>query len=114
MKRGTIVLVKFPVTDLSSSKRRPAVVISAKNSKENDFVVAFITSVITSDLLETDLLYTTPFNDFGKPGLHTTSVIKLNKLATINTSVCSGEIGYFGKETMSKINLKLKIALDLI
>ncbi len=28
MKRGTIVLTKFPFTDLSSSKRRPAVIIS--------------------------------------------------------------------------------------
>lgn len=32
MVKGTIVLTIFPFTDLSSTKRRPALVVSAKES----------------------------------------------------------------------------------
>jgi mRNA interferase MazF len=45
-KRGDIVLVSFPFTDLSSSKRRPALVISpdAFNQQGEDVVLVAITS----------------------------------------------------------------------
>ncbi len=46
MKKGTIVLVKFPFTDLSSAKRRPALVISDQGKTKNDVIVAFISSNI--------------------------------------------------------------------
>jgi|SRR5579862_2755256 len=44
--RGDIVLVSFPFTDLSSSKRRPALVVSpdAFNRAMQDVVLAAITS----------------------------------------------------------------------
>jgi len=50
-RRGDIVLVPFPFTDLSSSKRRPALVISpdAFNDQTADLVVAAITSQLTND-----------------------------------------------------------------
>ena len=45
-KRGEIVLVSFPFTDLSSSKRRPALVLSpdAFNAQRQDLVLVAITS----------------------------------------------------------------------
>ena len=50
-KRGDIVLVPFPFTDLSSSKRRPALIISPDsfNSANKDVVLVAITSQISSD-----------------------------------------------------------------
>ena len=48
-KRGDIVLVPFPFTDLTSSKKRPALVISPDsfNSQQQDLVVVAITSQLT-------------------------------------------------------------------
>ena len=45
-RRGDIVLVSFPFTDLSSSKRRPALVISPDsfNEQGQDVVLIAITS----------------------------------------------------------------------
>ena len=42
---GSIVLARFPFTDLSGDKRRPALVISRDNDRRTDIVVCFITSV---------------------------------------------------------------------
>jgi len=42
---GSIVLARFPFTDLSGDKRRPALVISGDNDRRPDLVVCFITSV---------------------------------------------------------------------
>ncbi len=50
-KRGDIVLVPFPFTDLSSSKRRPALVVSpnAFNEQRQDLVLVAITSHLVVD-----------------------------------------------------------------
>ena len=46
--RWDIVLVPFPFTDLTSTKRRPALVVSpeASNHTGSDLVIAFLTSQI--------------------------------------------------------------------
>ena len=113
MNRGTIVLAKFPFTDLTSAKRRPAIVLSSKISTVNDVIVAFISSVIPVELSETDLLIDRQHQDYLISGLKSPSVIKLDKLATLNTSVLSGEIGRVSATTLSDINKKLVIALSI-
>src|SRR5438067_9689446 len=52
-KRGDIVLVSFPFTDLSSSKRPPALVISpdALNDQMEDVVVAALTWALREEKL---------------------------------------------------------------
>ncbi len=42
---GSIVLARFPFTDLSGDKRRPALVVSRDSHQRADLVVCFITSV---------------------------------------------------------------------
>src|ERR1700744_6459693 len=100
MKRGTIVLTKFPFTDLQSFKRRPAIIISNEKTAGNDFIVAFITSVISENLSETDLLFDPNHKDFKKSGLIKTSIIKSDKLATLNKSIFTGELGSVSPDTL--------------
>lgn len=42
VQRGSVVLVRFPFSDLSSSKRRPAVVLA--DVGRGDYVLAQVTS----------------------------------------------------------------------
>ena len=41
MKRGDVVLVRFPFSDYSTGKLRPALIISAKNEKEVAVLLSF-------------------------------------------------------------------------
>ena len=43
---GSIVLTRFPFTDLSGAKRRPALVVSCENERRSDLIVCFITSTL--------------------------------------------------------------------
>lgn len=113
MERGTIVLTKFPFTDLSSSKRRPAVIISRASNDKEDVIVAFISSVIPDNLSETDFVLDLDHKDFPAAGLKKKSVFKMDKLATLNKSIFSGEMGKLSPDILCRLEDKLKIALDL-
>jgi mRNA interferase MazF len=83
-KRGDIVLVPFPFTDLSSSKRRPALVISPDtfNDQMEDVVVAAITSQLTNEYA-----VTIDQSDCVDGILPKTSVLKLAKVFTIHSTL---------------------------
>ena len=113
MKRGTLVLTKFPFTDLSSSKRRPAVIISRVSPAKPDVIVAFISSVIPSKLSKTDFVLDVDHKNFLETGLMKKSVFKMDKIATLNKSIFSGELGYLPAELFSELESRLKVALVL-
>lgn len=84
-RQGDIVLVSFPFTDLSSSKRRPALVLSpdAFNAAGRDLVLAAITSHITGDPNAVHLGRA----DFAEGGLPRASMVKTTKLFTMHSSL---------------------------
>lgn len=55
MTKGKVVLVPFPFDDLSTMKVRPAVCLTEPIGTHRHVILAFITSQVPSDLLETDL-----------------------------------------------------------
>jgi mRNA interferase MazF len=84
---GSIVLARFPFTDLSGDKRSPALVISRDNDRRPDPVVCFITSVQRSGP-DMAAIPTT-----GGTGLKVHSLVRFDKLATLDRSVIAGKIG---------------------
>ena len=113
MKKGTIVLAIFPFTDLNSVKRRPALVISTDNEGKRDVIIAFISSVVTENSLSTDLILNEKDKNFSTTGLHKTSVIKFDKIMTIEKSLLIGEIGSTPIELMYEIDKRIKIVFGL-
>ena len=84
---GSIVLTRFPFTDLSGDKRRPALVVSRDNDRRSDLVVCFITSIprIGPDMA--------PLATLPGTGLKVPSVVRFDKLATLDRSVIAGRLG---------------------
>ena len=108
MFKGKLVLVPFPFTDLSGQKIRPALILHDSKGGE-DCVVAFVSGVKQKKVGLFDIAVTaTPGN-----GLKQNSVIKLNKIATLQKKIILGEIGTLEPVILASINKKLKILFDL-
>lgn len=103
--KGKIILIPFPFTDLSSSKRRPALILL---ERKNDVVVAFISSRIPLTSEKHLIFIKKSHKEFQKTGLKVDSVIYLDKIATVAKSLIKGEIGEIGKKIKSRINKNLK------
>jgi len=105
MKKGDIILVPFPFTDLSGSKNRPALVIA---DSELDVTVAFISTQIQWKE-ETDIL----MQPDTENGLKKESLIRLSKLATIDKDLVFGRLGRLDNTTVKLVNKNLKIIMKL-
>lgn len=83
--QGDIVIIRFPFTDLNSSKKRPALIISNDIvNKTGDYLMVQITSKKKTDNL------TLPIekNDFiDNKGLPLESFIRLHKIFLLNESL---------------------------
>lgn len=115
VKRGSIVLIRYPFTDLTGFKVRPAVVLTPDEllSKIDDVLCLFISSSIPEELLETDFVLERAHSSFSKSGLKFRSVLRAHQLALLPKSLVLRILGELDEELMNEINNRLKIALGL-
>lgn len=106
--QGDIVLVPYPFTDLSSSKKRPVVIISKDSINDQDYVVAKISSVIKNDNLS---ILIKPADT--KTSLHFLSEVRTNNLLTIHSSLIIKKITSFNKEPLTRITESIKDNLSV-
>ena len=113
LKRGDIVLVPFPFTDLTTEKLRPAVIVSP-DPQELDVVIAFISSIVPfRKLAGTDFMLTPDHPDFSKTGLKKASVFKLKKLLTIERTKLIRRLGRVSPAIQEELDRRLRNALGL-
>ncbi len=93
MTRGKVVLVPFPFDDLSTVKLRPAVCLTDPVGPHRHVVLAFITSRVPTDLLESDLVLDSSQSDFAITGLRVTSTLRLHRVMTVTTALIRRELG---------------------
>ncbi|MCL5028772.1 MAG: type II toxin-antitoxin system PemK/MazF family toxin [Bacteroidetes bacterium] len=105
MNKGDIVLIPFPFTDLSGNKNRPAVILF---DSKDDVTVCFIT---------TRLKWQSEYDVSVQPsianGLKKTSLIRLNKLATIDKDLIIGRLGVLEEPYVLLMNKNLLRMLKL-
>ena len=102
--KGKIVLIPFPFTDLSSKKLRPCLVIY---EGEYDVIVCPISSKINKYNPETSVLVDENHPEYELTGLKVSSIIILNKVATIHKFLIYGILGELGEELKEEVNKKL-------
>ncbi len=112
LKRGSVVLAIYPFTDLSSAKRRPALVVSATGRPGRDCILAFITSR-TRQIEATDLMLDPTSGDFAATGLRVASVVRCGKLMTLDRTLLTGRLGRLSEHLMAEVDIRLKKALAL-
>ncbi len=86
-RRWDIVLVPFPFTDLTTNKKRPALVISPDSyNRGPDVVIAFITSQLKTQARPGDCF----IEAWRESGLPKPSQLRM-KLATVARSIVLGK-----------------------
>ena len=108
--KGKIVLIPFPYTDLTSSKLRPALVLY---EGEKDVIVAFVTSRIQFESVESAVTIKKEQAGFEETGLKVDSIIRLDKVATILKDLVVGELGELNEELRRSVNKKLKNIMEI-
>ena len=105
MKKGDIVLISFPFTDISGNKNRPAIILI--NSDE-DITVCFVT---------TQLQWQSDYDIIIQPSLSNrlkkTSLIRLNKFATLDKNLVIGLLGELDNNYIEILNRNLIEILEL-
>ena len=113
--RGSVALVKFPFTDLSGSKVRPAVIITPTKflSETEDVLCAFISSSLPDPMLPSDLVLTSSGKDFHKTGLKRTSILRTHKLVLLSKKLVFSKLGAFSSSLIENMDECLRIATGL-
>ncbi len=105
MTKGSIILIPFPFSDLSGSKKRPAVVLFA-----NDLVLIVV-------FISTQMQYAEPLDILIAPalenGLKKLSYIKVNKISTLDRRLAIGRLGNLSNQDLAILDNNLKVLLAL-
>jgi mRNA interferase MazF len=96
-KKGDIVLINFPFTDFSTSKKRPVLIIKDENSL-SDIVCFQITSKSTQDFL-----YKINSNNLKDGELKLISFVKYDKCFTLSSEIVEKKLASVSDEFMSEL-----------
>ncbi|MCT7952638.1 type II toxin-antitoxin system PemK/MazF family toxin [Ancylothrix sp. C2] len=110
-KYGEIWLVRFPFSDLTSTKVRPALVIAVH--REELIILGIFSKIPTVELRETWVLIPEDHPNFLATGLKKTSLIRGDKIATVNQSVFMKQLGNLSPQLIGEIKEALKKSLDI-
>lgn len=108
MTRGKVVLVPFPFDDLSTAKVRPAVCLTDPLGPHRHVILAFISSRISTDLLETDWVLDSSQADFATTGLRVSSTLRCHRLMTVTTTLIRRELGELSARMQGEVLDKLR------
>ncbi|MFO7846281.1 MAG: type II toxin-antitoxin system PemK/MazF family toxin [Balneolaceae bacterium] len=105
MKKGDIVLIPFPFTDLSGNKMRPALTLI---SGDLDLTVSFISTQLHWEEPTDLLLQPNSLNGLKKP-----SLVRTGKIATIDKELVIGKLGHIDDEIIEDLDRKLIRIFDI-
>ena len=113
MRPGEVYLAQFPFGDVPGMKLRPVLLLTDAVGPIPEVLVAYISSVIPTAVLPSDILIDLSKPEFQGTHLKVNSVLRLHKLATIHCSSLARHLGNIDPSTQSSIAGKLKTLLRL-
>ena len=103
--KGDVVVLPFPFTDLTASKKRPAIILS--DLRGDDYIMLQITSQNDRDSYAIPLIQ----SDFSSGTLRQDSNIRPNKIFTLDKSLILYKAGHL---TNDKLNECIKKVCSII
>jgi mRNA interferase MazF len=112
MIKHSIVLVPFPFDDFSSAKVRPALCLTSEIGGLGHVIIAFISSNIPEDKLESDIEINLGTTEWSGTGLASDSVIRLHKIVTIPKYLIKRRLGKLNASMAELVRSKIFRLLD--
>jgi mRNA interferase MazF len=108
MKRaGQIVTFRFPQTDMEEGKLRPALLLGKLPGKHDDWLVCMISAQLRHAIPEFDEIVHESDPDFADSGLKVSSVIRIGRLAVVESGMLLGSIGHISHQRLQHIIMRL-------
>ena len=105
---GHIALVDFPNSDLSRGKNRPVLVLGKCPGRFDDWLICPISSRQHQATSGVDELVNAGDKDYAATGLKVPSVIRVGRLAVVESSLLIGAIGSVDTARFSRVLASLK------
>jgi mRNA interferase MazF len=107
IREGQVVLFKFPYTDQTEGKLRPALVIRKVTGLHEDWLICMISSQLSQGKEGFDEFLSEEDRDFRQSGLKQASVIRIGRLAVVQKAILLGAIGEINPERLGGIKQRL-------
>ncbi len=111
MKPGDIVLIRFPQTDLVIGKLRPALIIAMTPGHHADALLALISSRTHQSVSQFDEIIDPTDDDYAESGVKVRSVIRVARLATVETAIINARLGSISTNRLNRIKERLIVWL---
>lgn len=102
--QGDIVLVPFPLTDLSQSKVRPAIIVSGVDINNSQDVIL---AAITTNLRDDEFSFLLENSDLTK-SIDKPSEVRCHKLFTCDQSIIKKAISRLNKTALTELIKQIK------
>lgn len=104
---GDIVLFRFPQTDLSRGKLRPALLLKRTPGEYPDWLVCMISTRLEQGIENFDLILKTSDPDFDQTGLKKDSLFRISRLAIVDENMFEGKLGSISTAKLDNIQERL-------
>ena len=102
-----IVLLRFPQTDQTEAKLRPALVLRRLPGQYDDWLICMISSQLHQVIPDVDEVITPSDSDFQQSGLKLASVIRICRLAVVHSDMLLGKLGQIDTQRLCRIKQRL-------
>jgi len=107
IQEGQVVLFRFPQTDQTLGKLRPALVLRKLPGPHDDWLICMISTQLSQQIADFDEIINEKDIDFEQSGLKTSSVIRISRLAVVNRNILLGSIGTVANKRLEAIKNRL-------
>jgi mRNA interferase MazF len=104
---GDIVLFRYPNTDGSRGKRRPAVLLKSLGNDFGDWLVCMVSTQVQQRIEGLEVVITIADPDFPATGLRAESLLRSSRLAVVNESIFELELGALAPERLRQVKDRL-------
>ena len=107
IREGKIVLFRFPQTDQTRGKLRPALVLRKLPGSYDDWLICMVSTQLYQKIDGLDELIGPEDHDFKDSGFKRQSLIRITRIAVVEKSTLLGAIGEISTDRLYRIKTSL-------